>query len=93
MNTSAKIKTRINHDSMWIRCMFPSGGHFKYTVLRYGERFELAFSNDDLEAKDQMRIFQEWIKKQKLSYGDLFKKLEDLCITCKSGKELINKMS
>lgn len=93
MNTSANIKTRINHDSMWIYCMFPSGGHFKYTVLRYGAKFELAFSNDEDESKEQMKIFQSWIKKQNLSYGDLFKKLEELCLTCKSGKQLINKMS
>jgi len=93
MNTTAKIKKRINHDSMWISCQFPSGANFKYRVTRYDSRLEFAFSNDDAEMRSQMKIFNEWLKKNHTtSYGDLFDKLETLCEGCKSGKELITKM-
>jgi len=93
MNTTTQIKKRINHDSMWISCKFPSGANFKYRVTRYDSRLEFAFSNDDDEAKTQMKIFNDWIKRNyTTSYGNLFKDLEKLCLTCNTGKELITKM-
>ena len=93
MNTTVKIKKRINHDSMWISCQFPSGSRFKYRVTRYDTRLEFAINNDDNEAKTQMGIFKEWIKANNTtSYGDLFTKLETLCEGCVSRKDLINKM-
>jgi hypothetical protein len=93
MNTTAIIKKRINHDSMWINCVFPSNGNFRYRVTRYDSRLTIAFSDNDPEAKAQMETFQAWLKtNHTTSYGNLFKKLETLCEGCKSGKELINKM-
>lgn len=93
MNKSIKIKKRINHDSMWFSCLFPSGGNFRYTITRYSKKLELAFSNDDTELQIQSQIFQDWIDTQDMSYGDLFNKLEDLCASCNTGQELINKIS
>lgn len=88
-----QIKKKFNHDSMWINVNFPSGGNFKFTVNRYKETLELAFSNDDPEQKIQMYIFKKWMKtNHTTSWGELFNKLEDLSKTCKSGKELINLM-
>jgi len=93
MNTTAQIKTRINHDSMWISCKFPSGGNFKYRVTRYDSRLEFAFSDDDNEAKKQLSIFNAWIKtKHTSSYGNLFKALQNLCEKCNTGKQLITNM-
>jgi len=94
MNTTANIKKRINHDSMWISCQFSSGANFKYTVTRYNSKLEFAFSNDDDEAKIQMMIFNEWLKKNHTtSFGNLFKDLEKLCKRCNTGKDLITLMS
>ena len=93
MIKTANIKKRINHDSMWISCQFPSGANFKYRVTRYDTKLEFAFSNDDAEAKTQITIFKEWLEENHTtSYGDLFNDLETLCLTCKSGQELISKM-
>jgi len=96
MNTQAKepvIKKRINHDSMWISCHFPSGAKFKYRVRRYDSTLEFAFSNDDDESAVQLGIFKNWLDaNHTTSYGDLFHKIEALCKTCKTGKELIIKM-
>jgi len=87
------VKKRINHDSMWISCHFPSGAKFKYLVRRYDTTLEFAFSNDDDESAVQLEIFKSWLKaNHTTSYGDLFKKLEGLCNTSKSGKQLISKM-
>ena len=78
---------------MWISCKFPSGANFKYRITRYDSRLEFAFSNDDDEAKVQIKTFNEWLKKNHTtSYGDLFNKLENLCKVCNTGKELITKM-
>lgn len=94
MNTTAQIKTRINHDSMWISCKFPSGANFKYRVTRYNSTLEFAFSNDDSEAKTQMKIFNDWIKRNHTSsYGNLFKDLQSLCETCNTGQQLITLMN
>ena len=79
---------------MWISCRFPSGGYFKYLVRRYDTKLEFAFSNDDNVARDQIAVFNEWIKRNhKSSNGNLFKKLETLCLSCITGKELITKMN
>jgi len=94
MNTTRQIKKKINHDSMWISCKFPSGANFKYRVTRYDSRLEFAFSNDDNEAKEQMTIFNSWIKRNHTtSYGNLFNDLESLCERCNTGKELITLMN
>ena len=93
MNKSVKIKKRINHDSMWISCLFPSGGNFRYTITRYSKKLELAFSNDSGECKIQAKILQDWLEAQDMSYGDLFNKLEGLCASCNTGQELITKIS
>jgi len=96
MNTTAKeptVKKRINHDSMWISCNFPSGARFKYRITRYNTTLEFAFSNDDEEGSEQLSIFKKWLAANTTSYGDLFIKLEDLCMKCKSGKQLITKMN
>ena len=78
---------------MWISCKFPSGANFKYRVTRYDSRLEFAFSNNDDEAKTQMKTFNEWLKKNHTSsYGNLFKDLEELCMKCNTGKELITLM-
>jgi len=38
-------------------------------------------------------VIRGWIKENNTSsYGDLLNKLEDICNTCKSGKQLIAKM-
>ena len=78
---------------MWISCMFPSGGNFKYRITRYDSRLTIAFSDNEPESKGQMETFQAWLKRNHTtSYGNLFKELEALCLTCKSGKELIKQM-
>jgi len=77
---------------MWISGEFPTGGNFKYRVRRYDTTLEVAFSNDPTEGEKQMRVFNDWIERNTTSYGCLFNKLEELCNTCESGKELITKM-
>jgi len=77
---------------MWIQCTFPSGGNFKYIIRRYGTQLEFAFSNDDQESKAQMKIFKQWIKDNTTTYGELFERLETLCMDCMTGQELITKM-
>ena len=38
-------------------------------------------------------VIRGWIKENNTSsYGDLLNKLEDICNTCESGKQLISKM-
>ena len=93
MIKTANIKSRVNHDSMWISCTFPSGGNFKYRVTRYDSRLTIAFSDNEPEGKLQMETFQAWLKRtHTTSYGNLFKELERICNTCTSGKELIGLM-
>jgi len=78
---------------MWISCHFPSGGSFKYLVKRYGTTLEFAFSNSDELRAAQLSIFTTWLSSNHTSsYGDLFKKIEEICNTCISGKQLISKM-
>lgn len=78
---------------MWISCHFPSGANFKYRVRRYDTTLEFAFSNDDDESKTQVDVFNDWVKRTHTSsYGNLFEKIEDICNTCTSGKQLISKM-
>lgn len=77
---------------MWISCLFPTGGNFKYTIRRYETKLEFALSNDDDESREQIKIFKQWIKRNTTTYGELFLRLEQICITCKSGRELITKM-
>jgi hypothetical protein len=87
------VKKRINHDSMWISCHFPSGGNFKYRVRRYDTTLEFAFSNSDELRASQLSVFTKWISaNHTTSYGDLFQKIEEICNTCISGKQLISKM-
>ena len=89
MNTntieSTKVIQRININSMWISCKFPTGEWFKYRVTRYNTILKTTFSNND--------VMSAWIKKNHTtSYGNLFNKIRVLCNTCSSGKELITKM-
>jgi hypothetical protein len=94
MNTSPIVKKKINHDSMWISCTFPSGGWFKYRITRYSKELEVAFSNNTEELKTQRKVFYEWLNVNSItSYGDMFEKLQDLCLVCNTGKELITLMN
>ena len=93
MNNIPIIKKRINHDSMWISCKFSSGGNFKYTILRYQKKLELAFSNDPHEGGEQLKIFNKWLKKSLTgTFGEQFNRLHALCLTCNTGKQLITLM-
>jgi hypothetical protein len=89
----AKIKKTIGFDRMSISAKFPSGANFKFSIGRSGERLELAFSNNDSELKEQIRIFMNWMKfRDGEKNADRFDRLEELCKKCQSGKELINLM-
>lgn len=87
------VKKKINHDSMWIEAKFPSGASYKFKIDRNGERLEMAFSNNDVEARTQMNIFGAYMKFKKGETNEnRFNRLERLTKQCKSGKELINLM-
>ena len=90
----ALVKSKINHDSMWITCKFSSGGHFKYRITRYDSTLTLALGKNDHESNIMMKIFNDWVNKYgKKSYGDMFKKLEGLCNLCTNGYMLIDLMN
>jgi len=87
------VKKKLNHDSMWISAKFPSGASYKFRVDRYGEKLEMAFSNNDAESKIQIRIFQNYMKfRPKETNEDRFNRLERLTKQCTSGKMLIKLM-
>jgi len=86
------IKKRIGFDNMSMTVKFKSGANFKYSIGRSGKKLQLAFSNDSNELKNQMEIFQLWLKKENLTHEERFSKLETLCNKCNSGKELIELM-
>jgi len=87
------VKKRINKNDMWISCHYPSGSRFKYIILRYKTTLEFAFSNDGEVSAKQLEVFTTWLEtNHTTSYGDLFKKIETICNTCISGKQLISKM-
>jgi hypothetical protein len=87
------VKKKLNHDSMWITAKFPSGASYKLRINRNGERLEMAFSNNDAESKEQLKIFSNWMKFQpKETHEDRFNRLERLTKQCTSGKALIELM-
>ena len=87
------VKKKLNHDSMWITAKFPSGATYKFRVDRNGEKLEMAFSNNDAEANDQIKIFNNWLKfRPKETHADRFDRLERLTKQCTSGKMLIKLM-
>ena len=88
-----KITKKYGFDNMSIAAKFPSGASYRFSVSRSGERLTLAFSNDDKELAAQTKIFANWMKFRpgELNQGR-FERLEELTKTCKSGKELINKI-
>lgn len=89
-----KITKKYGFDTMSISAKFPSGASYKFTAGRSGERLMVAFSNDDAEAKVQMKVFQNFMKfrKGEINQGR-FDRLEELTKKCKSGKELIKLMN
>jgi hypothetical protein len=88
-----KISKKYGFDTMSISAKFPSGASYKFTAGRSGERLMIAFSNDDMEAKVQMRIFQNFMKFQpKETNEGRFNRLEELTKKCSSGKSLIKLM-
>lgn len=90
---NVKIKKSIGFDRMSISAKFPSGANFRFFIGRSGEKLELAFSSDEKELNEQMKVFVSWIKLRKGETNiDRFNRLEELCKKCKSGKELINLM-
>jgi len=89
----AKISKKYGFDTMSISAKFPSGASYKFTAGRSGERLMMAFSNDDMESKVQMRIFQNFMKFQpKETNEGRFNRLEELTKKCSSGKALIKLM-
>lgn len=90
---TTEVKKKLNHDSMWISAKFPSGASYKFRIDRNGEKLEMAFSNDDNEAKVQIKIFNNWLKfRPKETHADRFDRLERLTKQCSSGKMLIKLM-
>jgi len=87
-----KFIKKINHDSMWIKCQFPSGGGFKYRVTRYDSTIEMSFGETQKEVNEMGEIFKRWVETEFTSYGDQFKKIEALCVKCNSGYDLIKLM-
>jgi hypothetical protein len=88
-----KVRKNYGFDNMSISAKFPSGASYRFSVGREGERLMIAFSNDDAEAKVQMRIFQKWIKFQpKETNEGRFNRLEEITKKCQSGKQLIKLM-
>lgn len=88
-----KIKKSVGFDRMSISAKFPSGANFRFFIGRSGEKLELAFSNDEKELNEQMKIFTAWMKyREGETNVERFNRLEELCKKCKSGKELINLM-
>jgi len=80
---------------MWLKCNFPSGCRIKMTIRRYGVHVDHQFLPMDspVMVGVEGNVIRGWIKENNTSsYGDLLNKLEDICNTCKSGKQLIAKM-
>ena len=75
---------------MWISCRFESGKYFKYQILRYGFKIEMAFSEDEQVNKEKLEIFKTWLKKNKdKTYGEIMNLLEAMCRLCRDEKRLI----
>ena len=91
MNTTAHIKTRINHDSMWFQCRFETGGQFRFKVTRYSSELTGTSMGGDID--EDLHVILEWItKRHTSSYGNLFKDLEKVCRRCNTGLDLIELM-
>jgi len=91
MNTTTQIKKRINHDSMWISSKFQDGTSFKYRVTRYNTEISGTSMGGDIE--EDLQVIHQWAtRRHTSSYGNLFKDLEAICLTCNTGHELITKM-
>jgi hypothetical protein len=88
-----QIQKKVNHDSMWLKATLPSGGYFKFTVNRSGEKLEMAFSPDNAIAKRQSRVFMDYMKLRKGETNqDRFNRLEELAKISYSGANLLNRM-
>jgi hypothetical protein len=86
----AKVKKTNGFDRMSLTAKFPSGASLKFSVGRSGDRLELAFSNDSVELKKQMKIVSKWLDFQGDEKNqDRFDRLEALCMKCKSGAEFM----
>jgi len=96
MNTrtpkSTTVKKRINHDSMWLKCDFPSGCRLKVTIRRYEISIDHLFLPYESAIMVEANVIREWIKENSPTYGEMFQRLETLCESCMTGKELISKM-
>ena len=79
---------------MSLSAKFPTGGTFKYSVGRSGERLEVCFSNDDNTLCGETNSFKLWLKLYE-NNGERFEALENLLKAqggCKSGKQVIARM-
>lgn len=83
------IKQKINQNEMWFKCQFPDGSYFKYSVLRYKNELTIAFSSKEHETAIQMDILMDWINRNSVSTGQLFKRFNTLCIQATTGYKLI----
>ena len=77
---------------MWFKCTFPSGCKLKVTIRRYEIAIDHLFLPYEFTIMVEANIIRQWVKDNSPTYGEMFKRLETLCETCNTGKELITKM-
>lgn len=56
-----KVSYRIGYDSMNLSITYPSGGRFKWSINRSGERLMVGFSNDRVELAAQTEKIKSYL--------------------------------
>jgi len=77
---------------MWLKCTFPSGCKLKVTIRRYEISIDHLFLPYESTIMVEANVIRDWIKENSPTYGQMFDRLGEICMTCESGKELITKM-
>ena len=96
MNATVKIVKKETFHKMSLSAKFPSGAQLKFSICNepFDELLELAFSNDAEILKSQMKIMKKFLEpKNNENNQQRFSRLENTLIGCKSGNEVIQKIS
>jgi hypothetical protein len=56
------VKKTIQHDRMVIEASYPSGGMFRVTISRTGERFVMGGSSDPVENQRQLDVLTRYFE-------------------------------
>lgn len=81
------------HDRLAVVARFPSGGSFRFSITRVGERLSWEGSGDPVKARAEMLAFYAWAKARAgETHGQIIDRVEALSKTCNSCGQLIEKM-